>query len=300
MEMHQIRYFLAAARTLNFTRAAKECNVAQPSLTRAIKLLEGELGGDLFRRERNLSHLTELGERMLPLMQQCYDSAQSAKALADNIKSGATVKLRLGLSRTINIELIVPHLTELMGNLQGLELKFVRGDAQQLLESLKKGEVEIVVACLGAARWERLDAWPLFSEGFSLATNEHHRLASCDSIDLIELKTERLLVRPYCESYQDFMSFLRDAGVFDVATHEVDSDNDAVDLLEAGAGIAILPQSAHMPPQLRRIRIDRFRLTRTVAAYAVAGRQRSIAAMTLLKLLRSADWQSSPAFGSAG
>ena len=44
MEMHQIRYFLAAARTLNFTRAAEECNVAQPSLTRAIQQLEQELG----------------------------------------------------------------------------------------------------------------------------------------------------------------------------------------------------------------------------------------------------------------
>jgi DNA-binding transcriptional LysR family regulator len=82
MEMHQIRYFLAAARTLNFTRAAEECNVAQPSLTRAIQQLEEELGGDLFRRERKLSHLTDLGQRMLPLMQQCYDMAQGAKSLA--------------------------------------------------------------------------------------------------------------------------------------------------------------------------------------------------------------------------
>lgn len=48
VEMHQIRYFLATSRILNFTRAAEECNVAQPSLTRAIKLLEHELGGDLF------------------------------------------------------------------------------------------------------------------------------------------------------------------------------------------------------------------------------------------------------------
>ncbi|MET0278280.1 MAG: LysR family transcriptional regulator, partial [Pseudorhodoplanes sp.] len=61
MEMHQVRYFLAVARTLNFTRAAEECHVAQPSLTRAIKLLEGELGGDLFRRERPRAMLTALG-----------------------------------------------------------------------------------------------------------------------------------------------------------------------------------------------------------------------------------------------
>ena len=79
MEMHQVRYFLAVAKHLNFTRAAEECHVAQPSLTRAIKLLEEELGGELFRRERNLSHVTDLGTRMLPLMQQCYDTAQGAK-----------------------------------------------------------------------------------------------------------------------------------------------------------------------------------------------------------------------------
>ena len=88
MEMHQVRYFLAVARTLNFTRAAEECHVAQPSLTRAIKLLEGELGGDLFRRERPRAMLTPLGERMYPLLKQCYDSAQSARSLAAMINDG--------------------------------------------------------------------------------------------------------------------------------------------------------------------------------------------------------------------
>lgn len=65
MEMHQVRYFLAVARTLNFTRAADECNVSQPSLTRAIDQLEAELGGDLFRRERP-TQFTELGRACIP------------------------------------------------------------------------------------------------------------------------------------------------------------------------------------------------------------------------------------------
>src|SRR5215470_17088151 len=113
MEMHQIRYFLAAARTLNFTRAADECNVAQPSLTRAIQQLEEEFGGELFRRERKLSHLTDLGQRMLPLMQQCFEMAQGAKALAGSIRRGEIASLRLALSHTLHLSLLVPFLSEL-------------------------------------------------------------------------------------------------------------------------------------------------------------------------------------------
>src|SRR6266699_1397486 len=79
MEMHQVRYFLAVARTLNFTRAAEECNVTQPALTRAIKQLEDELGGELIRREGRNSHLTDLGNKMRPMLQQCFDSAIGAK-----------------------------------------------------------------------------------------------------------------------------------------------------------------------------------------------------------------------------
>jgi LysR family hydrogen peroxide-inducible transcriptional activator len=55
MEIHQIRYFLAVCETLNFTRAAENCNVSQPALTRAVHKLEEELGGLLLRRESSLT-----------------------------------------------------------------------------------------------------------------------------------------------------------------------------------------------------------------------------------------------------
>jgi len=106
MEMHQIRYFIAVARTLNFTRAAEECNVAQPSLTRAIKNLEAELGGELFRRERASSHLTNLGRVMLPMLTKSYDSAVAAKFQADSFNKGDRASVRIGLSRTADFDLV--------------------------------------------------------------------------------------------------------------------------------------------------------------------------------------------------
>src|SRR5688572_24127484 len=66
MEMSHIRYFLAVCRERNFTRAARRCGVAQPSLTRGIRLLEEELGGRLFHRRFDGAALTALGMEVEP------------------------------------------------------------------------------------------------------------------------------------------------------------------------------------------------------------------------------------------
>src|SRR5215475_2128894 len=146
MEMHQVRYFLAVARTLNFTRAAEECNVAQPSLTRAVRQLEEELGGDLFRRERPHAQLTELGQRMLPLLRQCYDSALGARSLASAMKSGEVATLRIALSDTIDVALLMPHLLELHSHNLPMDIKLRRGTASQVPQLLKGGQAELAIA----------------------------------------------------------------------------------------------------------------------------------------------------------
>jgi DNA-binding transcriptional LysR family regulator len=289
MEMHQVRYFLAVARTLNFTRAAEECHVAQPSLTRAIKLLECELGGELFRRERKLSHLTDLGRRMLPLLQQCYDSAVSAKSLATSMRKGEVAPLRIALSVSINMGLLVAPLSELTRAFPGLELKFARGTTHEVGESLMKGEAELAIAGPLGMEWERFDSWPLFAEPFVLMVNKSHRLAGRNSIELKQLAGERLLVRPYCELASQFDEALK-AGCIEPATHHMVAEYDLVQMLEANLGVSILPLSAPRPESLRRIPIEGFGMTRTVMLYAVAGRQRTPAGAAFMKLIRAADW----------
>ena len=101
MEMHQIRYFLALCDELNFTRAAQISNVSQPSLTRAIKMLEEELGGPLFHRERANTHLSELGRTVKPYLQQVYREAEKAKRQAEDFVRLKQTPLRLGLMCTI-------------------------------------------------------------------------------------------------------------------------------------------------------------------------------------------------------
>jgi DNA-binding transcriptional LysR family regulator len=297
MEMHQVRYFLAVARTLNFTRAAEECNVAQPSLTRAIRQLEEELGGDLFRRERPQAIVTELGERMLPLLQQCYDSAIGARTLASSMKSGEVGALRLALSRAIDLSLFVPQLSELQHAFARLELKFLRGARGEVAETLKKGQAELALAAAIGHDWERLDRWPLFGEGFVVISRRP--IGHGSGITPEELGKQRLLLRSYCEHADDIAQFLRQHAIDPERAHEVASERDLMTLLEADIGVAIVPQSTVALPGLTRAPLKGFDLTRTIYLYGVAGRQRSAVATALMKMLRGANWTKAQATQAA-
>src|SRR5438105_13250459 len=79
MELYQIRYFLAVAETMNFTRASERSFVSQPALTKAIQRLEETIGGRLFDRTKSPVQLTDLGRAMLPNFRQLYDGAQQAR-----------------------------------------------------------------------------------------------------------------------------------------------------------------------------------------------------------------------------
>jgi len=290
MEMHQVRYFLAVARTLNFTRAADECNVTQPSLTRAIKQLEGELGGDLFRRERPAG-LTELGQRMQPLLKQCYEAALGARSLASSFRSGEVGALRIALTHSIDLSLLIPFLDQVKRQFNRLEFRFLRGNSREVGEILKRGEAELGIAAELDPSWERLDTWPLFTEDFRLVVNERHRLAGHHGIEIEDLRSEQLLSRGYCEDTARLNTALREHGMDVDRCHEISSERDLIALLEADIGIALIPDTSQIPRTLKRASVEGFNARRTVNLYGVAGRERTAVASTVMRMLRGADWR---------
>jgi len=290
MEMHQVRYFLAVARTLNFTRAADECNVTQPSLTRAIKQLEAELGGDLFRRERPAG-LTELGQRMHPLLRQCHEAALGARSLASSFRSGEVGALRIALADSIDVSLLIPFLEQLKRQFNRLEFRFLRGNSQEVGEFLKKGEAELGIAAELDPSWERLDSWPLFTEDFRLVVSARHRLVDHDSIEFDDLRSEQLLSRKYCEHASRLNASLRGHGIDVDHCHEISSERDLIALLEADIGVAVLPDTSPIPQTLKRASVEGLDARRTVNLYDVAGRERTAVASAVMRMLRGADWR---------
>ena len=164
MEMHQIRYFLAVCQTLNFTKAAEECNVAQPSLTRAIQKLEEELGGPLFHRERANTHLTELGRLMMPHLEQTLAAALAAKSLAISVRKGQVAPLRLVIENSVPMKPVVDILSALQRSIQGVELTLGAGTRQSILEDVLDGDFDLMIASQAGEGDDRIRSWVLFRE----------------------------------------------------------------------------------------------------------------------------------------
>jgi DNA-binding transcriptional LysR family regulator len=83
MRLNHLHYFLVLSKELNFTRAARHCNISQPSLSNAIKALEQAMGGRLFHRGKTVT-MTAFGEKVQPYLQRAFVSIEKAKSMADD------------------------------------------------------------------------------------------------------------------------------------------------------------------------------------------------------------------------
>jgi LysR family hydrogen peroxide-inducible transcriptional activator len=198
MELHQIRYFLALCRDLNFTRAAEACHVSQPALTKAIKTLEDEFGGALFRRERNNTHLTDLGHVVRPHLEQVLSASEAAQDQADGFKKSTKAQLKLGVMCTISPHVIVNFLRAIREKLPALEPTIVERPGRQLLDDMMKGKID--VALVGMPKLpERLNPIPLYRERYGVAFAKGHRFERFNAVPIEELNHELYVQRSACE-----------------------------------------------------------------------------------------------------
>ena len=199
MELHEIRYFLALSKTLNFTKAAEMCNVSQPALTRAIQKMEDELGGLLFSRERNNTHLTELGRMLEPHLTEVLTRTQAAKETANRFLRLDSAQLKLGVMCTIGPVRFVSFLSCFRADNPGVEITLTEAVPNRLCDLLTKGELDVALIARPDGFASPLQPQPLYRERFVIACSAGHPFARKNSVSVAELDGQPYLARINCE-----------------------------------------------------------------------------------------------------
>ena len=193
MEMHQLRYVVAVARAGNFSRAAEQCHVSQPSLSQQILKLEEELGERLFDRMKRETKLTPHGEAFLPRALKILDEVDVAKREAFDAQCLLRGRIIVGVLPTIAPYLLPAVLVDFGKKFPGVEIVVHEDTTAQLLKLANAFEVDFAVASR-PIQDQRMEVKELFTEELCLALPPRHPLTRKRTVRLADLEKEPFIV----------------------------------------------------------------------------------------------------------
>jgi LysR family transcriptional regulator, hydrogen peroxide-inducible genes activator len=193
MEMHQLRYVVAVARAGNFSRAAEQCHVSQPSLSQQIQKLEDELSQRLFDRMKRAVKLTPHGESFLPRALRILGETDAAKREAADAQHLLRGTLTFGVLPTIAPYLLPSALAEFTGKFPGVEILVQEDTTARLLKLAHRYEIDFALASQ-PIQDDRFEVRELFAEELLLALPPGHPLTRKRAVSATDLEGERLIV----------------------------------------------------------------------------------------------------------
>jgi LysR family transcriptional regulator, hydrogen peroxide-inducible genes activator len=244
MELHQLRYVVAVARAGNFSRAAEQCHVSQPSLSQQIQKLEQELGERLFTRLPRRAKLTTAGEAFLPRAQRVLAELELAQREARDgreLVSGAVV---VGVLPTIAPYLLPPVIAAFAKAFPQVEVVVQEETTTRLLKLGSAGELDLLIASLPIAD-DRFEQEELFREELLLALPSGHPLAKRDTLRLADLDRERfiLMKEGHCLGDQ-VLDFCRRRDFHPQVSCRSGQIETVQALVQAGLGVSLVPRMA--------------------------------------------------------
>ena len=291
MELHQVRYFVAVSRLLNFTRAAEHCDVSQPALTKAIQKLEFAMGGELIHRERQLTQLTELGKLVLPMMEAIVTQADAAKMVSREYQRKDNAPLKIGLTSCVSANLLVSPLSEVARFVPGLQVEMVEESQSRLIEMIYDGEINAALTAGPEPLPERIDQWVLFEERLLVLAASDHHLAAFESIPIAKLADASWLEREECGVAQMLGKLGLGVDQIKIA-HRGRHEGHLQYLVEAGLGVMLVAEHAPRLPTLVARPVEGDGLKQSIRLIVIAGRRYSPALDAFIKILRLRDWHS--------
>jgi DNA-binding transcriptional LysR family regulator len=246
MELRHLRYFVSVAQEENVSRAALKLHVSQPGLSRQIRDLEDEIGFPLFQRGAKSLRLTDAGRIFLTeagaVLQRADDAVQAARAAA----TGGRGELHVGYAPSLTARFLPRALRAFQAAAPGVRVRLHDLSTQEMLLGLRDGGLQLafLVRCPRMLRGLRFEA--LIEDAFFLAVAPKNLLAAKRSVKLAEVSREPLITysrKEYPDAHEGLAVLYAAIKSKPRIAEEHDSVSSLIAAVEAGNGVAIVPES---------------------------------------------------------
>jgi DNA-binding transcriptional LysR family regulator len=243
MELRHLRYFVAVAEALNFTKASVRLHIAQPALSRQMQDLEDEIGVDLLKRSPRGVSLTAEGRLLLEEARDILNRADESLKRIRALARGEYGELHVGYAPTPTIEILPPVLGSFQKAVPGVQVLLHDMSGDEIIEGLRQGTIQLAITPWAETKlipdieFESLKSYPV-----CVALPPGHPFARLKSIPLEKFATEPLVTlsrKEYPGAHSILEDLFRSIGLKPRIALECDSGSSVVAAIEAGRGIAL-------------------------------------------------------------
>lgn len=247
MNLRDLQYLIAVADLRNFSQAANQCCVSQPTLSSQIRKLEDTLGITVFERSNKRVMPTETGEQIIALARRILREVDAMHDVAQSAHDPLAGKFRLGAFPTLSTYIFPSLVPKITAVLPQLKLVLVEEKTQALLDRLKRGELDAALLAL-PVHDEQLAVKTLFDDDFFLAVPPQHPLAKKKIVEQTDLASNTLLLLEEGHCLRDqALEVCHRAGLEEEQDFRATSLETLRQMVKAGTGITFMPKIAIHP-----------------------------------------------------
>lgn len=238
ISLRDLEYAAAVAHHRHFGQAAAHCRVSQPTLSEQVRKLEAQLGVTLFERTRKGVQITSRGKALLAKAERVLAEAHGLAEMARGIGGKLAGVLRLAAIQTLGPYYLPSQLRPIRAAYPELALRLAEGRTEPLLDKLRRGSIDLVLAALPLPR-DGLTTVAVFREPLVLVCPKDHRLATLPRLSLPDLAAPDLLLMKQGHCLRDHaLALCADATA---ETRHAASIETLWHMIATGEGYSLLP-----------------------------------------------------------
>lgn len=198
------RVFNEVANSGNITAAAEKLHISQPAVSKSIKSLESQLGGTLFVRTKRGVTLTEEGKELHTYIKLAIEHIRNAENRFTDMINLNTGLIRIGISRTLVKEYLLPYLEEFHKMYPNIKIEIFTNKASELIPQLRNGLIDLIIANLPVKKYKDIDIYNLKEIQDVFVVNKKFNLGS-EVVNLKDLNKLPLILQPKGTNTRDFL-----------------------------------------------------------------------------------------------
>ena len=244
MDVRDLQVFLSVARHLNYTRAAEEVNLSQPSVSVRMRQLERDLGSKLFEQLGKKVALTEAGQLLIPYATRVIAILEDVRHAVGELKGLERGSLRIGASTTPGMYLVPQTIAHFKQRYPRVEVHLAVRDTRQIEEGVIQNEFDFGFVG-GHLAGDEVDVFPWLTDQIVLVTAPKHRLAQKKSVKPHDLRQEQFIIRePGSATRAAILTHLQKRDVEMNTIMEMENPESVKKAVQSGLGIAFISKFA--------------------------------------------------------